>query len=83
VLEPPPQLQQQQQDEAAPADQQPGLTKRQAEQLQLAFPPLSAVLPPELQAALASDTESEAAESEDWMQSDEDDDLDAGAAEGR
>jgi hypothetical protein len=83
VLEPPPQ-QQQQQDEAAPADQQqPGLTKRQAEQLQVAFPPLFAVLPPELQAALASDTESEAAESEDWMESDEDDDLEAGAAEGR
>ncbi|PSC70503.1 hypothetical protein C2E20_5962 [Micractinium conductrix] len=59
---------------AKQAHEPPALTRRQAEQLQRAFPPLSAVLPPELQAALASDseTESEAAESEDWMCSDDD-----------
>lgn len=52
--------------------QQPMLTKRQAEQLQLAFPPLSAALPPELQAALASDSETESeVDSENWMRSDD------------
>ncbi|EFN52325.1 hypothetical protein CHLNCDRAFT_139124 [Chlorella variabilis] len=61
------------QEQAAPTAQQAGLTKRQAEQLQHAFPQLSAALPPELQAALASDseTDSEAADSEGWMESEE------------
>ncbi|KAL4423828.1 hypothetical protein ABPG75_001129 [Micractinium tetrahymenae] len=70
------QQQQQQQEQAQQAaPEQPFLTKRQAEQLQRAFPPLSAALPPELQAVLASDseTESEAADSEDWMRSDDED----------
>jgi hypothetical protein len=61
----------------AASAEQPILTKRQAEQLQCAFPPLAAVLPPELQAVLASDseTESETADSEDWMRSDEEEEA--------
>lgn len=70
----------QQAQQVARADQ-PVLTKRQAEQLQRAFPPLAAALPPELQAVLASDseTDSEAADSEDWMRSDDDEDAELGA----
>lgn len=71
----------QQAQQVARADQ-PVLTKRQAEQLQRAFPPLAAALPPELQAVLASDseTDSEAADSEDWMRSDDDEDAELGAS---
>lgn len=59
---------------AAAAAEEPLLTKRQAAQLRSAFPPLSGVLPPELQAVLGSDSESEAAES-DWTRSDDEEQL--------
>ena len=67
--QPQPQPQQQQ------AAEVPALTRRQAEQLQRAFPGLSATLPPELQAMLASDSEAESGaeeeEGSDWMNSDD------------
>lgn len=68
------------QGQALPAVGQLGLTKQQAGQLQRAFPALSAVLPPELQAALASDSESasEGGDSEGWMESDEDEEAAGG-----
>lgn len=67
------QEQQERQQEQQAGLEQPFLTKRQAEQLQRAFPSLAGTLPPELQAVLESDSEtgSEAADSEDWMRSDD------------
>ena len=68
--QPQPQPQQQQ------AAEVPALTRRQAEQLQRAFPGLSATLPAELQAMLASDSEADSGAEEeeggsDWMNSDD------------
>jgi hypothetical protein len=69
-----------QQDEEgrAPGTGQPLLTRHQAQQLQRAFPPLVASLPPELEAMLASsDSEaaSEGSESDNWTASDDEADA--------
>lgn len=78
---------QQDQNGQAPGTGQPLLTRHQAQQLQRAFPPLAASLPPELEAMLAaSDSEAPSGgeESEDWTASDDEADaLGSGRCGGR